>query len=353
MLLEKNQYAQSGVSSERSEKFLEYLKCQLKIFSGIQKNNHTLGGFCALYEKDDHSYWAATTDGIGSKLLLANELKYFSSLGQDLVAMNVNDLICSGARPLFFLDYLACHQLDPYWYEPFVDGLVKALTACRLILLGGETSEMPSMFAPGVFDVAGFCVGEVEKKDVINGCHLKDGDLLVALRSSGYHANGFSLIRSHGLFFSDQQKRELLTPTILYAPLISLLLKENPHVLKAMANITGGGIRNIPRMSDQWCYLVDDWWEEEEYPEVYQQTKIVWESLPFRERFETFNMGTGFVVAVDPKHMEMVRSFFEHHGILTKKIGHVISRDRKHMISEEGILTMRYKQEHFVFSSKV
>jgi phosphoribosylformylglycinamidine cyclo-ligase len=339
-------YENAGVSGDRSRRFIDYIQRRSPPLTSFHRVAKGIGGFCALYEKDSHSYLAATTDGVGTKVLLAKDLQYYQHLGQDLVAMNVNDLVCSGARPLFFLDYLGCQKLNADWYEPFIDGLVTALSVCSLPLIGGETAEMPSLFSENDFDVAGFCVGEVTKTDLIDGRGIHEGDLLIGLESSGYHANGFSLLRQRLHRLSPLQLKSLLTPTTLYAPHLLTLLKEQPGRIQAMAHITGSGIRNIPRLHPDWHFHLDDWWSDEELPTLYQETKVLWQDLCLRERLETFNMGVGFVLVVHPKDLFVIESFFKRRSLKTKCLGRVLKK------RDEKRLTTSFLGENLTFEAK-
>lgn len=287
-------YKDSGVDIEKGDLFVERISKMVKstynqqVVSGV-------GGFCALYALDADRYLASSTDGVGTKIKLAIELKVHDTIGVDLVAMCVNDLICSGARPLFFLDYFASSKLDLEVSESVLKGIVDGCLQSQMALIGGETAEMPGMYQPGDYDLAGFSVGEVKKIDLIDGLKLSDGDTLVGIASSGFHSNGFSLVRNilETKKCDMDLKRACLTPTKIYVKTISSLLKTHFDSIKGIANITGSGFLNIPRINDQFDYHVS------EALVLPQFMKDVCElsGLDQLELHRTFNMGVGLVVA--------------------------------------------------------
>lgn len=287
-------YKDSGVDIEKGDLFVERISKMVKstynqqVVSGV-------GGFCALYALDPDRYLASSTDGVGTKIKLAIDLKVHDTIGVDLVAMCVNDLICSGARPLFFLDYFASSKLDLEVSESVLKGIVDGCLQSQMALIGGETAEMPGMYQPGDYDLAGFSVGEVKKADLIDGSRLADGDTLVGIASSGFHSNGFSLVRK----ILDTKnanldlKRACLVPTKIYVKTITSLLKTNFQDIKGIANITGSGFLNIPRINDQFDYHTTT------APNLPGFMKEVCD-LSGLDKFElhkTFNMGVGMVVA--------------------------------------------------------
>lgn len=289
-------YKESGVDIEKGDLFVERISKLVKstynkeVVSGI-------GGFCALYALDEERYLASSTDGVGTKIKLAIELDIHDTIGIDLVAMCVNDLICSGARPLFFLDYLASAHLDINVSEKIIKGIVEGCLQSNMALIGGETAEMPGMYAHGDYDLAGFSVGEVSKQKLVDGKKIINGDSLVGLASSGFHSNGFSLIRK---IFEENQidsdlKKACLTPTKIYVKTILSLLQSHFSNIKGIANITGSGFLNIPRMNESFDYHVTD------APEMPFFMKEVCDlsGLRLKELHKTFNMGVGLVIATD------------------------------------------------------
>ncbi len=288
-------YKEAGVDVEKGDLFVEKIKRFIKdtytdqVVSGV-------GGFAALYEIDEDRYLAAGTDGVGTKVKLAQELGIHTTIGQDLVAMCVNDVICTGARPLFFLDYLASGKLDLEVHTQLVEGIAKACKEVKCALIGGETAEMPGVYATGVYDLAGFCVGEVAKKKWLSPEKVSPGDTLIGIASSGFHSNGYSLVRKLVKDDETELKKELLTPTKLYVNLVMNLLKTQPENVSGLAHITGGGFHNIPRMNEDLGYEITNLPTDEFRPAA--MNEIVKRSGMNKEKsYETFNMGIGMVIA--------------------------------------------------------
>ena len=229
-------YREAGVDIAAGEALVEKIKDKVKATYG-PRVKAGVGGFASLYQCGDR-FLAAGTDGVGSKVLLAQSLNEHSTIGIDLVAMCVNDILCVGARPLFFMDYLAVGKLEVSTAETIVEGITRGCHLSDAALIGGETAEMPGLYKPGEYDLAGFAVGEVAPEDVLDGNRIGEGDTLIALSSSGFHSNGYTLIQK--LMGEDEAlKRELLTPTTIYWKALCKLLP-TPH-LHALAHITGGG----------------------------------------------------------------------------------------------------------------
>lgn len=288
-------YKEAGVDVEKGDLFVEKIKRFIKdtytdqVVSGV-------GGFAALYEIDEDRYLAAGTDGVGTKVKLAQELGLHHTIGQDLVAMCVNDVICTGARPMFFLDYLASGKLDLDVHSQLVEGIAKACKEVKCALIGGETAEMPGVYATGVYDLAGFCVGEVDKKKWLSPEKVSPGNTLIGLASSGFHSNGYSLVRKLINDTETELKKEALTPTRLYVNLVMDLLKSQPENLRGLAHITGGGFHNIPRMNEDLGYEITRLPPDEFRPAF--MNEIVRRSGMNKEKsYETFNMGVGLVIA--------------------------------------------------------
>lgn len=294
-----------------------YKKSGVNILAGealvkmIQKDNSHVGGFAGLYPLNDSQSLVACTDGVGTKLELSIEMKRYQELGQDLVAMSVNDLICCGAKPLFFLDYFATGKLDVDVTYEVIRGIQNACKESECVLLGGETAEMPGFYKEGQFDLAGFAVGLVENQKLIDGRTLVKGDVLVGIKSSGFHANGYSLVRK---ILKDENLKldskidgkslgELLTePTRLYVKTIAKLLGEIP--VKAMAHITGGGLTNIGRVIPKGLtYKV----EHKSIPTPAVMTFLKEKGrISQEEAFTVWNMGMGFVIGVDKNYAQKI-----------------------------------------------
>jgi phosphoribosylformylglycinamidine cyclo-ligase len=289
-------YKDSGVDIEKGDLFVERISKMVKstynqqVVSGV-------GGFCALYALDPDRYLASSTDGVGTKIKLAIELGIHETIGIDLVAMCVNDLICSGARPLFFLDYFASSKLELDVSEAVLAGIVDGCLQSQMALIGGETAEMPGMYQLGDYDLAGFSVGEVKKADLIDGLNLESGDSLVAIPSTGFHSNGYSLVRKilESRNASIELKKECLIPTKIYVKTILSLLATNKKMIKGIANITGSGFLNIPRINDQFDYHVT---QTEKLP-PFMKNICELSGLDQVELHRTFNMGVGMAVATN------------------------------------------------------
>jgi phosphoribosylformylglycinamidine cyclo-ligase len=238
------------------------------------------------------------TDGVGTKLKLAQELGVHHTVGIDLVAMNVNDLICCGARPLFFLDYFAAGKLHVRTAARVIDGILAGCREADCRLLGGETAEMPGFYRPGEYDLAGFAVGAVDAKDRIRNDAIRPGDVLLGLPSSGVHSNGYSLVRK--LFRGRDLRRwgkALLAPTRIYVRPVRRALARFPGAVKGMAHITGGGLtENVPRFLPKKCdavFFLAGWPVPPVFAEIRRRGRVSED-----EMFRTFNMGLGLVLAV-------------------------------------------------------
>ncbi len=310
-------YKSAGVDVEAGYTAVNLMKDHIK--STFDDNViGDVGSFGGLYSIAGHHMdepiLVAGTDGVGTKLKLAFSLDIHNTVGIDLVAMCANDIICQGATPLFFLDYMATGKLDPQKAADIVSGIADGCRQAGCALIGGETAEMPGFYDGGEYDMAGFCVGIVDKKNIIDGKSIKDGDVLLGLKSSGVHSNGFSLIRK---IFGDDEKAltkhydeidksigdALLTPTKIYVEEIKKITKIVK--VKGISHITGGGfIENIPRMLPQgMCADIDI--DSYEIPAVFKlmQKKS---GLENDKMYNTFNMGIGMVLAVDKLDVKKV-----------------------------------------------
>jgi len=305
-------YKSAGVDVEAGYEAVSLMKRHIK--STFDDNVlGDVGSFGGLYSIAGFSMrepvLVAGTDGVGTKLKLAFAMNKHDTVGIDLVAMCANDIICQGATPLFFLDYMATGKLEPQKAADIVSGIADGCKQSGCALIGGETAEMPGFYSKGEYDLAGFCVGIVDKSDIIDGKSIKEGDVLIGLKSSGVHSNGFSLVRK--LFGDDKQALSkkydgleksigemLLTPTKLYVKEITRLLKEVK--VKGISHITGGGfIENIPRMLPEgFCAKIDI--NSYEVPQIFKTMQSI-SSLEKEKMYNTFNMGIGMVLAVDAK----------------------------------------------------
>ncbi|SKC06437.1 phosphoribosylformylglycinamidine cyclo-ligase [Soonwooa buanensis] len=304
-----NTYKSAGVDKEEGYKTVDKIKSAVAETHNKNVLNN-LGSFGAFYEIGNYKnpVLVSGTDGVGTKLKVALDTKQYDSIGVDCFAMCANDILCHGAKPLFFLDYLACGKLDSDIAAEIVLGMVKACKDNECALIGGETAEMPGMYQPGDYDVAGFCVGIVEKDQIIDGSKIKTGDKIIALPSSGFHSNGFSLVRKVFPNFEEEFEGKplyetLLVPTRLYYQDIHKLLNEVP--LHGIAHITGGGLyENIPRIiGDGLCATINA--SKIKIPSIMLELEKRG-GIAREEMFGTFNMGVGMIVVVDADHAHKV-----------------------------------------------
>ncbi len=303
-------YKDAGVDIDRGDAFVERIK---KMVGPTLNKRVTsaVGGFASLYDMGDGRYLASGTDGVGTKLLLAHQLDSHETIGQDLVAMCVNDILCTGARPLFFLDYLATSALDLDRHEAVIKGIVGGCLQSGAALVGGETAEMPGLYAPGHYDLAGFAVGEVYQEDLLDGSKCKAGTTLIGVPSSGAHSNGYSLLRK--LFQEDEREwlEKALIPTKIYVKEIFELQKKSPGAILGLAHITGGGFTNIARLSNTLDAVIKSPPPLDKIVPLFAEIKKR-SGLGSFELYRTFNMGIGLVIATDrPKD---VINFYEQKG---------------------------------------
>lgn len=342
--MSQNAYKDAGVDTQAGADLVTALKPHVKktMRSGVMTG---LGGFGALFDLKDTGYTdpilVSGTDGVGTKIKIAIDTKQHQHIGIDAVAMCVNDIIVQGAEPLFFMDYFATGHLDNTVAETVIAGIAKGCAESGCALIGGETAEMPGLYADGDYDIAGFTVGAVERTQLITGEHIKEGDIILGLASSGVHSNGFSLVRkiieTQGLSFDspapfaeDQTLAEaLLTPTKLYVKPILEALKhkdeEGNTAIHGMAHITGGGlIENIPRVIPEGLTADIDMttWN---LPPVFQWLAEAG-GLSNEDLSGTFNCGIGMLVIVDAAHAQTLQTGLEDAGETVFTIGDIIKR---------------------------
>lgn len=288
-------YKDSGVDIEKGDALVERIKEKVKGTYG-SRVRAGVGGFACLYEVSPGKLLAAGTDGVGTKLKIAQNLNIHDTIGVDLVAMCVNDILCTGAKTLFFMDYLATGALDVGVGEEIIKGVIEGCEQSSAALIGGETAEMPGMYQDGEYDLAGFAVGEVMEESLIDGSKVSDGDVLIGLPSTGVHSNGFSLVRK--LIKDDETEllKKALTPTKIYCKVVEKLMESHGDSIHGMAHITGGGMTNIARMNKNFDYSLDALPKMDEIPEIYPVLKER-SGLDTKELYTTFNMGVGFVIA--------------------------------------------------------
>jgi phosphoribosylformylglycinamidine cyclo-ligase len=297
-----------------------------------------LGGFGGYFEMPSgyqQPVLVSGTDGVGTKLKIAQELNRHDTVGIDLVAMCVNDILTSGAEPLFFLDYLATGKLNSQQLAEVVTGIAQGCRLSGCALLGGETAEMPGFYQLGEYDLAGFCVGVVEKSKLLDGSKVQIGDVAIGLASAGLHSNGFSLVRkimetgnyswsdTPDILNGNSLGAELITPTQIYVQLILEFLATNIEV-HSMAHITGGGLpENLPRClsKNQAIEIKQGSWTT---PAIFHWLAEAGNVEP-EAMFNTFNMGIGFVVIVSPTQVDQALEWFKTKNITASQIGQVTS----------------------------
>lgn len=318
---EKNAYAKSGVDVEAGYEVVERIK---KHVSRTERAGvmGALGGFGGVFDLSKtgvrEPILVSGTDGVGTKLMLAIKYQQHDTIGQDCVAMCVNDIIAAGAEPLYFLDYIATGKNNPVKLEEVVSGVAEGCVQAGAALIGGETAEMPGMYGEDDYDLAGFAVVVAEKSQLIDGSKVKEGDILLGLASSGIHSNGYSLVRR---VFADytgkellpelegkQLKDVLLEPTRIYVQAALPLIKE--ELVNGIGHITGGGfIENVPRMfADDLAAEID----EDKVP-VLPIFKALekYGDIKHEEMFEIFNMGVGLMLAVSPENVNRVKELLD------------------------------------------
>ena len=303
-------YKSAGVDIDAGDALVERIKplARKTMREGVLAG---IGGFGALFEvpkRYKEPVLVSGTDGVGTKLKLAFEWNMHDTVGIDLVAMSVNDVLVQGAEPLFFLDYFACGKLDVDTAAAVIGGIAKGCELSGCALIGGETAEMPGMYPAGEYDLAGFAVGAVEKSKILTGADVKPGDVVLGLASSGVHSNGFSLVRKcieravnnlPTTLDGKPFKQALMEPTRLYVKNVLAALAAHP--IKALAHITGGGLlENIPRVLPEHCAakLIKGSWPKTELFTWLQTTA----GIDDTEMNRTFNNGIGMVVVIDAAH---------------------------------------------------
>lgn len=323
-------YKDSGVDKEKGYEEVQIIKEIVKKTHGKEVLTG-IGGFAGLFKPEisdmKEPVLVSGTDGVGTKIKLAMELDKHDTVGIDLVAMCVNDVLCQGAKPLFFLDYIATGSLKPEKMADLVRGVAEGCTQSECALIGGETAEMPGLYKENDYDLAGFAVGIVDREKIIDGSSIKEGDVAISLSSSGVHSNGFSLVRAAldmaNVKLSDKLEdttvgERLLVPTRIYEKEISALLKEVQ--IKGIAHITGGGLyENVPRMLPENIGIEFDLKESEIDP-VFKAIQE-WGNVETKEMFSTFNMGIGMVVVVDAKDVDKSLEILQKIDPKAKKCG--------------------------------
>ena len=337
--MSKNAYAQSGVDVEAGYEVVERIKKHVAKTERLGVMG-ALGGFGGMFDLTaldvKEPVLISGTDGVGTKLMLAIQYDKHDTIGQDCVAMCVNDIVAAGAEPLYFLDYIATGKNEPAKLEKVVKGVADGCVEAGAGLIGGETAEMPGMYGEDDYDLAGFAVGVAEKSQIIDGSKVKAGDVLLGLASSGIHSNGYSLVRRVFADFDGDAvlpdlegralKDVLLEPTRIYVKALLPLIKEN--LVNGIAHITGGGfVENVPRMfADHLAAEI----EEDKIP-VLPIFKALekYGDIKHEEMFEIFNMGLGMILAVSPENVDKVKSLLDEE---VYQVGRIVEKEDKSVI---------------------
>ena len=326
-------YKAAGVDKEAGYREVELIKSLVK---RTQNENvlSSIGGFSGLYALGQYKdpVLVSGTDGVGTKLKLAFMTSVHNTVGEDAVAMCVNDILCQGAKPLFFLDYIGTGKLEPEKMASVVEGVANGCVKGEMALIGGETAEMPGFYEDGEYDIAGFAVGVVERDEIIDGSKIKEGDVILGLASSGLHSNGFSLVRK--IVFERENLdldehygldrtlgEELLTPTRIYVKSVRPVIEETD--VHGIVHITGGGIyENVPRILPKGLTAKLDYTQVER-PKIFDAI-AKWGKIEIKEMYGTFNMGIGMMLFLDEKDVPKARQLMEERGETVYELGRVV-----------------------------
>lgn len=332
-------YAGAGVNVKEGARAVELMKKHVKetFNSDVIGDLGSFGGLLRLSGQFESPVLVAGTDGVGTKLKIAFMMDKHDTVGQDLVAMCVNDILCQGAKPLFFLDYLATGKLKAENAALLVKGITDGCKLSNMPLLGGETAEMPGFYANGEYDMAGFAVGVVDEPKIITGSNIVEGDVMIGLASSGIHSNGYSLVRkllfdqlkldinSYIPEIGDNLGKVLIEPTRIYVKSITALLEK--VAVKGMVHMTGGGFfENIPRILPEGMNAQVDLtgWER---PAIFNYMMDKGQ-IALEEMFGTFNMGIGYIAVVSPEAVEETLEILKAHGEKATVIGKIASGEK-------------------------
>lgn len=335
-----NRYRDAGVDIEAGNELVRQIKADVKS-TQRKGSDGQIGDFGGMFDlgalkRYQDPILVSGTDGVGTKLMIAQMMNRHDTIGIDCVAMCANDILAQGAEPLFFLDYLATGKNEPTKLSQVVSGIAAGCREAGMAIIGGETAEMPGMYPQDEYDIAGFGTGIVERDDILTSQLPQEGDCLIGITSSGIHSNGFSLVRQ--ILFNEAHLKvtdqldsfggrmlgdELLTPTKIYVKSVLPLVQE--HLVHGIAHITGGGlIENVPRMfsSNLTADISVVWAIPPIFSELKSRGKLTWNDC-----FVTFNMGIGLVLAVDPRDVDQVLSRLKDYGEQAFKIGRLNKRD--------------------------
>ena len=307
-------YKKSGVNINAADKFVNFISSVSSKKKGKKKltNIGNFGSISDIPNNIKHPKIVACTDGVGTKVEIANTLNKYDTIGIDLVAMSVNDLIVQGAKPLLFLDYISINKIDLKKLKSIIKGIIKGCNLSQCELVGGETAEMPGTYEKGKFDIAGFAVGIVGKNKILNKYKIKNNDLVLAIPSSGLHSNGYSLVRyllkqkKIDIKKNNFLKKELIKPTKIYVKEVLKLIDKN--LINGCANITGGGLAdNIKRV------IPDNLTAEINLKQIKTLKIFKWlhkNGISDKEMLKTFNCGVGFCLIINPKKLNQIKKYF-------------------------------------------
>ncbi len=352
--LKKTRYAVAGVSLEAASAVVDRLG-PLAAATARPGADGTIGGFGGLFDLAACDFsdpvLVAATDGVGTKLMLASAVGQFDTIGLDLVAMCVNDVLVQGATPLFFLDYYAAGQMDVDTVAAVVSGIAAGCRLAGCALIGGETAELPGLYRPGHFDLAGFVVGAAERRHLLTGDLIAPGDIVLGLASNGVHSNGFSLVRhivsESGLEYSVQAPFDpdrdlgeaLLAPTRIYVESLLPLVSRNGSGIRGLAHITGGGLRdNIARILPDTVTAALDATKWSAPPVFDWLAKCG--NVPTPEMIDTFNCGLGMVAIVEPELAQPIASELESRGERVWQVGQIVPRLDELAVTIAGLDTL-------------
>ena len=332
--MSKYTYSKAGVDINKGNKFIENIKKTIKGDKKKSSKASVIGGFAGLFKLNstkESPYLVAATDGVGTKLEVANDMNNHKTIGIDLVAMCVNDIVVTGAKPLFFLDYIATGKLDIKKSTDVIKGILNGCNQANCQLLGGETAEMPGFYSKGKYDIAGFSVGLLEKKQITKNKVKKD-DVIIGIKSSGLHSNGYSLVRkiikdkklSFNRYFDFDKNKTigsyLLEPTLIYVDIILELYKNK--LIKSCAHITGGGvIENLPRVLDKKFKAqinLDNW----ELSNLYKWLLSC--GIKQSELLKTFNAGYGMVLVADGNDLNKINKIIKKYKFSSSLLGKIL-----------------------------
>lgn len=333
-------YSEAGVDLDKKDIFLNELISQLKFRRRTFSPYLGAGHYSALINFGNY-YLAINTDGVGTKMIIADEMEKWDTVGIDAIAMNVNDTICVGAEPIAFVDYLVIRDYNTKKAKEIGIGLNRGAKESNISIVGGETAVMPDLV--NGTDLSGTAIGFVKKGEEVTGKSIKNNDLIMAVESSGLHSNGFTLVRKilkeKGISYNEKFGNRklgnvLLTPTIIYVkPILKILKTSEVH---GLANITGGGLRNLIRLKDK-KFIIDD---PMKIPKIFTFIQDLGD-IDFKEMYQTFNMGMGFMLIIPDYQEENARKIFNEFKLKTKIVGHI--EDGKGVfLSEYNIMYEHY-----------